>query len=201
MSIMRCVIPLGFKDAHWCGSREAPCSAKAVLRISEFLRFTVSFLLFFPNAQWTRQSECPDSWCVCVPSSNGIVWSDFNAFSFFQLWSLMALVGLGSPGRDSPSGGAQQRGLWHCLSHGWVSCWDWVSLFVSGLYVKHYQGLVAHWFQKPQYWCSVSCWSLEGDAVWLLSPQWAGCFWPSVGFAHRTLYHVSGRPPEGDLWT
>lgn len=41
----------------------------------------------------------------------------------------MALVGLGSPGRDPSSGGAQQRGLWHRLSHGWFSCWDWVSLF------------------------------------------------------------------------
>lgn len=43
--------------------------------------------------------------------------------------------------------------------------------------------------------------NLRGDVGWVLSFQWTGCFWPGVGLAHGTLYHVSGRSPEGDLWT
>lgn len=51
---------------------------------------------------------------------------------FLQLRSLVALVGPGSSGGDSPSGGAQQRGLRHCLSHGWVPRGHWVSVHCTG---------------------------------------------------------------------
>lgn len=36
--------------------------------------------------------------------------------------------------------------------------------------------------------------------IYKLFYQGTGCIWSSLGPAHRTLYHVPRRPPEGNLW-
>lgn len=104
----------------------------------------------------------------------------------------MALVGLGSSGGDSPSGGAQQRGVRHRLPHGRVPRRDGVSLLCWMRNILEVLLPTAPAIAAGEAECAV------GDAQ-VLSSQGSGCVWPGVGPAHRALYHVPRRPPEGDL--
>jgi hypothetical protein len=100
-------------------------------------------------------------------------------------------MGFGGSRRDPASGRSQHGCIWHCLPSRWLFGWHWVRLLPQS----------QRWRSSlTSYMCLLPQRTAFRVFIYVFFHQGTGCIWSSLGPAHRTLYHVPRRPPEGNLW-